>query len=102
MRYVVPLGQLELRLRGFSYVLRIGNKQWFVDSGIPADQVFELDWWDEMTLSLPFSVDAEPSKVTSNTEVRIILAHRTQRYGICGHQRTMSRLQRCVTPLPLE
>jgi hypothetical protein len=28
-----------------------GNKVWFEEAGIPASQVTELDWWDDVTLT---------------------------------------------------
>ncbi|KAK4442636.1 beta-lactamase superfamily domain-containing protein [Podospora aff. communis PSN243] len=35
----------------------LGNKQWFLDIGIPSDRVLELDWWDSAQLSSPNSPD---------------------------------------------
>ncbi|PSR80606.1 beta-lactamase superfamily domain-domain-containing protein [Coniella lustricola] len=33
------------------FVVPLKNAQWFTDSGIPADRVVELDWWDSVTLT---------------------------------------------------
>ena len=35
-----------------SFIVPLGNKQWFTDAQIPGDRVVELDWWDSATLSL--------------------------------------------------
>jgi N-acyl-phosphatidylethanolamine-hydrolysing phospholipase D len=32
------------------FLVPLGNKQWFVDGGIPEERVEELDWWDEAVL----------------------------------------------------
>ncbi|KAK3654685.1 hypothetical protein LTR56_003958 [Elasticomyces elasticus] len=29
----------------------LGNRQWFLDSGISPDRVFELDWWDKARIT---------------------------------------------------
>ncbi|KAK0644340.1 beta-lactamase superfamily domain-containing protein [Cercophora newfieldiana] len=31
----------------------LGNKKWFLDCGIPADRVLDLDWWDSAQLTYP-------------------------------------------------
>lgn len=33
------------------FLVPLGNAQWFVDCGIPADRVSELDWWESAHLS---------------------------------------------------
>ncbi|KAF2865985.1 beta-lactamase superfamily domain-containing protein [Massariosphaeria phaeospora] len=30
----------------------LGNRKWFVDSGVPAERVTELDWWDQRDVKL--------------------------------------------------
>ncbi|KAF8580254.1 Metallo-hydrolase/oxidoreductase, partial [Ramaria rubella] len=32
------------------YLVPLGNKPWFCLGGIPADQITEMDWWDEIDL----------------------------------------------------
>ena len=49
----------------------VGNKQWFLESGIPVDQVFELDWWEEVTLSIPGTTGANAS---ATNELRFVCA----------------------------
>jgi L-ascorbate metabolism protein UlaG (beta-lactamase superfamily) len=36
-----------------------GNKTWFEETGIPASQVTELDWWDHVTLPIQPGSDQE-------------------------------------------
>ncbi|KAK0707367.1 beta-lactamase superfamily domain-containing protein [Lasiosphaeris hirsuta] len=33
------------------FFVPLGNGQWFIDSGIPADRVVELDWWESAELT---------------------------------------------------
>ncbi|KAH9996334.1 beta-lactamase superfamily domain-containing protein [Russula vinacea] len=40
----------ELRGEGVYFIVPLGNKTWLEETGIPASQVTELDWWDELTL----------------------------------------------------
>ncbi|KAH9966158.1 beta-lactamase superfamily domain-containing protein, partial [Lactifluus volemus] len=40
-----------LRRERVHFLVPLGNKKWFEETGIPAAQVTELDWWDEVTLS---------------------------------------------------
>lgn len=35
------------------FIVPLANLQWFVDSGIPADRVTELDWWEAAHISYP-------------------------------------------------
>ncbi|KAK0616674.1 Metallo-hydrolase/oxidoreductase [Immersiella caudata] len=35
----------------------LGNKQWFLDTGIPSDRILDLDWWDSAQLTSPSSPD---------------------------------------------
>jgi N-acyl-phosphatidylethanolamine-hydrolysing phospholipase D len=36
-----------------------GNKTWFEETGIPASQVTELDWWEHVTLPTQPGSDQE-------------------------------------------
>ncbi|KAH9843439.1 N-acyl-phosphatidylethanolamine-hydrolyzing phospholipase D [Teratosphaeria destructans] len=45
------------------FIVPLGNRQWFLDCGIDAERVVELDWWDAATLQPP-SGDALPLKIT--------------------------------------
>ncbi|KIW09204.1 uncharacterized protein PV09_00132 [Verruconis gallopava] len=36
------------RTNAVHFLCGLNNKSWFVSCGIPADQVTELDWWDEI------------------------------------------------------
>lgn len=33
------------------FIVPLKNSQWFIDSGIPAERVIELDWWESVTLT---------------------------------------------------
>jgi len=33
------------------FIAPLGNKKWFLDSGIPDERVYELDWWDTVFIS---------------------------------------------------
>ncbi|KAF8515692.1 Metallo-hydrolase/oxidoreductase [Hysterangium stoloniferum] len=48
-----PTIEQIFKLRGprVRYLVPLGNKQWFCAGGIPADQVTELDWWQDAILS---------------------------------------------------
>lgn len=35
------------------YLCPLGNKSWFIGSGIPEDRVTELDWWDRVLVTNP-------------------------------------------------
>ncbi|KAI0042728.1 Metallo-hydrolase/oxidoreductase [Auriscalpium vulgare] len=35
---------------GVHFIIPLGNKAWFLETGIPASQVTEMDWWDTLTL----------------------------------------------------
>ncbi|KAI0279568.1 beta-lactamase superfamily domain-containing protein [Russula aff. rugulosa BPL654] len=41
----------ELRGERVHFIVPLGNKAWFEETGIPASQITELDWWDEFTLT---------------------------------------------------
>jgi len=42
----------------------LGNKAWFCAGGIPPSQVTEMDWWDEVELTLPGNeTSSNPCKV---------------------------------------
>jgi len=41
------------------FIVPLGNRQWFVDSGITEGRVHELDWWDTIYLSLKPEVPEE-------------------------------------------
>ena len=49
----LPTLQQIYHLRGENvhFLVPLGNKAWFEETGIPTSQVTELDWWDEFTLS---------------------------------------------------
>lgn len=34
------------------FIAPLGNRKWFIESGIPKERVYELDWWDTIYLSL--------------------------------------------------
>ena len=40
----------DLRGENVHFLVPLGNKMWFEETGIPTSQVTELDWWDEVTL----------------------------------------------------
>ncbi|TNY23092.1 Metallo-hydrolase/oxidoreductase [Rhodotorula diobovata] len=41
------------------YFVGLGNKPWFLARGISARQVFEMDWWDEVTLPASVFLDGD-------------------------------------------
>ncbi|KAN0120837.1 Metallo-hydrolase/oxidoreductase [Russula decolorans] len=49
----------ELRGERVHFIVPLGNKAWFEEMGIPASQVTELDWWDEVTLMTQPGSDQE-------------------------------------------
>ncbi|GJN89415.1 hypothetical protein Rhopal_002395-T1 [Rhodotorula paludigena] len=48
------------------YFAGLGNKPWFVARGIPPDQVFEMDWWDEVNLPSSAFPSATPRSSRSS------------------------------------
>ncbi|KAF8264739.1 beta-lactamase superfamily domain-containing protein [Lactarius quietus] len=40
----------ELRGERVHFLVPLGNKSWFEETGIPSSQISELDWWDAVTL----------------------------------------------------
>jgi L-ascorbate metabolism protein UlaG (beta-lactamase superfamily) len=40
----------DLRGGNVHFLVPLGNKIWFEETGIPTLHVTELDWWDEVTL----------------------------------------------------
>ena len=40
----------DLRRENVHFLVPLGNKVWFEETGIPSSQITELDWWDEVTL----------------------------------------------------
>lgn len=49
----LDLTTIETILKKFPkalFFVPLRNKQWMVESGVPADSVFELDWWDKLEL----------------------------------------------------
>ena len=51
-----------LRKRLQSYYL--GVRSTLIASGVSADQVLEMDWWEEMVLPIPSGTDRTPSTLT--------------------------------------
>ncbi|KAH9968567.1 beta-lactamase superfamily domain-containing protein [Russula compacta] len=47
----------ELRGEQVHFLVPLGNKTWFEETGIPASQVTELDWWEDITLPTQFGSD---------------------------------------------
>ncbi|KAK3394959.1 beta-lactamase superfamily domain-containing protein [Podospora didyma] len=45
------------------FFVPLGNKQLFIDSGLPAERVSELDWWDSAQIAAP--LNAPNTKTTS-------------------------------------
>ncbi|KAI0289145.1 beta-lactamase superfamily domain-containing protein [Russula brevipes] len=68
----------DLRGERVHFLVPLGNKAWFEETGIPASQVTELDWWDEVTL---------PTQPGSDQELKFICTpaqHRSEigsKYG---------------------
>lgn len=44
-----------VRTRGenVTFLVPLGMKEWFLTVGLANDQVYELDWWDEIVLPVP-------------------------------------------------
>jgi len=40
----------DLRGEDVHFLVPLGNKTWFEETGIPTSHVTEPDWWDEVTL----------------------------------------------------
>jgi N-acyl-phosphatidylethanolamine-hydrolysing phospholipase D len=49
-----------------------GNKAWFEETGIPASQVTELDWWEHVTL---------PTQPGSDQELKFVCAPAQHKSG---------------------
>ncbi|GAB1315587.1 Protein-lysine N-methyltransferase efm4 [Madurella fahalii] len=47
------------------FFVPLGNKQWLLDWGIPADRVAEMDWWDSVELTHP------TNPPTSKTSIKV-------------------------------
>lgn len=45
------------------YFVPLGNKSWLAEGGVPKDQIYELDWWDDRELSLQDLGFEEATKV---------------------------------------
>ncbi|KIJ36543.1 hypothetical protein M422DRAFT_261108 [Sphaerobolus stellatus SS14] len=58
----------QLRGSKVHFLVPLGNKQWFCDGGIPAVQITEMDWWDEIDLSRP----GEDNTSANEPEVRFV------------------------------
>lgn len=43
------------------YAVPLGLKNWFIEQGIAAEQVYEFDWWDELRVG-PLTITATPSQ----------------------------------------
>ncbi|SRR6266851_3525935 len=54
--------------------MKKGNKTWFEESGIPASQVTELDWWDHITL---------PTQPGSDQELKFVCTPAQHKSGAC-------------------
>ncbi|KZV84850.1 Metallo-hydrolase/oxidoreductase [Exidia glandulosa HHB12029] len=59
------LGIYAKRGKGVTFLVPLGNKAWFVSCGVPDEQVIEFDWWEDFTLTLPFS--GVPRTIPSTT-----------------------------------
>jgi N-acyl-phosphatidylethanolamine-hydrolysing phospholipase D len=49
----LDLSSIEALLKRFPrarYFVPLGNGRWFVETGVPRELVFELDWWDDREL----------------------------------------------------
>lgn len=58
VHFLVPLGGNIIKLYAHpSSCNIIGNESWFRSGGVPAEQITELDWWQEVNLS-PHHSDA--------------------------------------------
>ena len=51
-----------------------GNKIWFINCGIPPEQIYELDWWDDVDLlpeQLGISLSADDKETGRSSAVRV-------------------------------
>ena len=57
------LTRIRDRHPGAHFFVGLRNKQWFLDSGFPAERVTELDWWEqrELTVSAAPSTEKAPA-----------------------------------------
>lgn len=46
------------------FIVPLKNAQWFIDSGIPASHVIDLDWWESAFLSEPEGSQSGQLKIT--------------------------------------
>lgn len=52
------------------YFVPLGNKSWFIETGVPEEFVFELDWWDERTFRPEDFGYQPPQREVAETQVR--------------------------------
>ncbi|KAM7190783.1 Beta-lactamase superfamily domain containing protein [Naviculisporaceae sp. PSN 640] len=63
------------------FVVPLGNRKWFIESGIPEDRVMEMDWWDCAHLA-PDS-DGSPSSANKSLKIWCTPAqHNSGRLGV--------------------
>ncbi|KAI9461912.1 Metallo-hydrolase/oxidoreductase [Lactarius psammicola] len=72
----------ELRGERVHFLVPLGNKTWFEETGIPTSQITELDWWDDATL---------PTHSNSHQELKFVCtpAQHTSGRGIVDNRTTL-------------
>ncbi|KAK0998571.1 hypothetical protein LTR91_006219 [Friedmanniomyces endolithicus] len=55
--------------RRLRFVVPLGNRQWFLDSGIDPGRVVELDWWDKVHLTAPGTGELEGEEKGSSLKI---------------------------------
>ncbi|KAK4053959.1 Protein-lysine N-methyltransferase efm4 [Microbotryomycetes sp. JL221] len=97
-KYFVPLGKRSITTMLTKILLNpappsfAGNKSWFTSTGIPADNIFEMDWWENVELTpqdvgqILSTTDTSSTKTLSNaSSMRITCVpaqHNSGRTGI--------------------
>lgn len=60
--------KIEKAFPGAQFFVPLGNKQWFLDSGIQGERVTELDWWDSRDIKLtPGAANKKDGEVESRS-----------------------------------
>ncbi|KAK1051032.1 hypothetical protein LTR74_016901 [Friedmanniomyces endolithicus] len=55
--------------RHLCFVVPLGNRQWFLDSGIDPGHVVELDWWDAVNLTAPGTHELDGVEESSSLNI---------------------------------
>lgn len=61
---------LMAKFPDITYFVPLRNKEWLVSTGVPKDQVFELDWWQDQVLDYPH-FKGQSQRLQGGTSLRV-------------------------------